>query len=238
MSSRPSWPPTPCRRSTPAEPTIISRHVCDAIIPAAAAERLADAVDVFCEGVAFSPAQCRRVFEAAHRHGLPIKGHVEQLSNLGGSQLAAELKALSVDHLEYLDADGVRAIAASGTVAVLLPGATYFMRETRRPPVELLRSAGVPMAVATDLNPGTCPLASIRLTMNMAATLLGLSFEEALIGATRSAAQALGMADRIGTLSVGKQADFLVWDIDDPAELVCEFGVRRPRQRVFRGNIT
>jgi imidazolonepropionase len=212
--------------------------VCNEIIPAAAAERLADAVDVFCEGVAFSPAQCRRVFEVAQRYGLPVKGHVEQLSNLGGSQLAAQFKALSVDHLEYLDADGVQAVAAAGTVAVLLPGATYFMRETRNPPVDILRSAGVPMAVATDLNPGTCPLASIRLMMNMASTLFGLSFEEALIGATRSAAQALGLSERVGTLSVGKEADFLVWDIDDPAELACEFGVRRPRQRVFRGQPT
>jgi imidazolonepropionase len=212
--------------------------ICDEIIPAAAAEHLADAVDVFCENIAFSPAQCRRVFEAAQQHGLPVKGHMEQLSSLGGSQLAAQFKALSVDHLEHLDADGVRAIAASGTVAVLLPGATYFLRETRKPPIELLRSAGVPMAVATDLNPGTCPLASIRLMMNMASTLFGLSFEEALIGVTRAAAQAVGLADRVGTLSIGKQADFLVWDIGDPAELVCEFGVHRPRQRVFRGDIT
>ena len=212
--------------------------VCDEIIPAAAAERLADAVDVFCEGVAFSPPQCRRVFEAARRHGLPVKGHVEQMSNLGGSQLAAEFKALSVDHLEYLDAAGLRAIAAAGTVAVLLPGAYYFLGETSKPPVAQLRAARVPMAVATDLNPGTCPLASIRLAMNMASTLFGLSFEEAIVGVTRAAAQALGMSDRVGTLSVGKQADFLVWDIDDPADLACEFGVRRPRQRVFGGEIT
>jgi imidazolonepropionase len=212
--------------------------VCDEMIPAATNEHLADAVDVFCESMAFSPDQCRRVFEAARHHGLSVKGHVEQLSNLGGAQLAARFKALSVDHLEHLDADGVRAIAAAGTVAVLLPGAAYFMCETHKPPVELLRAAGVPMAVATDLNPGTCPLASIRLMMNMASTLFGLTFEEVLAGVTRSAAQALGMADRVGAFSVGHEADFLVWDIDDPAQLSCEFGVHCPRQRVFRGEIT
>ncbi len=211
--------------------------ICDEILPAAAAEHLADAVDVFCESVAISPTQCRRVFEAAGRYGLPVKGHMEQLSNRGGSQLAAEFHALSVDHLEHLDADGVRAIAASGTVAVLLPGATYFLRETHRPPIEQLRAAGVPMAVATDLNPGTCPLASLRLMMNMASTLFGLTPEESLAGTTRWAAQALGLSDRVGTLAVGRQADFLIWDIDHLSELACEFGVHQPRQRVFRGDI-
>ena len=160
---------------------------------------------------------------------------MEQLSNFGGSQLAARFHALSVDHLEYLDAEGIRAIASSGTVAVLLPGAFYFMRETQKPPVELLRAAGVPMAVATDLNPGTSPLASLRLAMNMASTLFGLTPEESLRGATRSGAKALGMANRVGTLSVGKQADFIVWDIRHPAQLVYEFGLHRPRQKVFRG---
>jgi len=209
--------------------------VCDEIIPAAAAEGLADAVDVFCERIAFSPAQCERVFQVARRHGLPVKGHVEQLSNLGGARLAARFAALSVDHLEYLDAGDIQSLAQSGTVAVLLPGAFYFLGETQKPPVAELRAAGVPMAVSTDLNPGTSPLCSLRLMLNMASTLFGLTPEEALVGATRAAAQALGMADRLGTLAVGKQADFLVWDVDHPSELVCEFGVPRLRQRVFRG---
>ncbi len=213
-------------------------HVCDEMIPAAAAEGLADAVDVFCERIAFSPAQCERVFAAAGRHGLPVKGHFEQLSDLGGARLAARFKALSADHLEHLDPSGVQAMAEAGTVAVLLPGAFYFLRETQKPPVAVLRAAGVPMAVASDLNPGTCPLASLRLALNMACTLFGLTPEEALAGATRHAARALGLADHLGTLTVGKQADFLVWDVDHPAELVCEFGVPRLRQRIFNGKIT
>ena len=211
-------------------------NVCDRIVPAAAAERLADAVDVFCEGIAFSPPQCQRVFEAAVRHGLPVKAHAEQLSNLGAARLAAQFRALSVDHLEHLDAEGVRAIAQAGSVAVLLPGAFYFMAETQKPPVELLRAAGVPMAVASDLNPGTSPLASLRLMLNMAATLFGLTPEESLVGGTRAAAQALGIANRVGTLTVGKQADFLVWDIEDPAELVCEFARPGRGREYFAAN--
>ena len=174
--------------------------VCNEIIPAAAAEELADAVDAFCERIAFSPAQCGRVFAAARKHGLPVKAHVEQLSNLGGAQLAARFGALSVDHLEYLDQAGVDALARApggyplagagrGTVSVLLPGAFYFLRETQKPPIELLRTAGLPMAVASDLNPGTSPLTSLRLMLNMACTLFGLTPEESLAGATRHAAQ-------------------------------------------------
>ncbi|NLF07423.1 MAG: imidazolonepropionase [Pirellulaceae bacterium] len=211
------------------------RMVCEEIIPAAADEGLSDAVDVFCERIAFSPAQCERVFESARRRGLPVKGHVEQLSDFGGARLAARFNALSVDHLEYLAPDDVRTLAASGTTAVLLPGAFYFLRETQKPPVERLRTAGVPMAVASDLNPGTSPLCSLRLAINMAGTLFGLTPEEALAGATRAAARALGLADSVGILAVGKQADFLLWDIDHPSELACEFGVPRLRQRVFRG---
>jgi imidazolonepropionase len=210
--------------------------VCNEIIPAAAAEKLCDAVDVFCEEIAFSPAQCARVFAAARNQQLPLKAHVEQLSNLGGAQLAASFGARSADHLEFLDQAGVGALAASGTVAVLLPGAFYCLRETQQPPIALLRAAGVPMAVASDLNPGTSPLASLRLMLNMASTLFGLTPEESLAGATRHAARALGLADSLGTLAVGKEADFLLWEIEHPAELVCEFGIPRLRQRVFKGS--
>jgi imidazolonepropionase len=211
--------------------------ICDEIIPAAAKDKLADAVDVFCENIAFSVVQCERVFAAAQQHGLPVKGHMEQLTNLGGSQLAARFKALSVDHIEYLDQAGVDAIAKSGTVAVLLPGAFYFLRETQKPPVAALRAAGVPMAVSTDLNPGTSPFASLRVMMNMACTLFGLTPDEALAGTTRHAARALGLNGDVGEIAVGKSADFLVWDIAHPAELVCEFGVNKLRHRVFKGEI-
>jgi imidazolonepropionase len=211
--------------------------ICDEIIPAAATEKLADAVDVFCEHIAFSTAQCERVFAASQKHGLPVKGHMEQLSNLGGSQLAARFKALSVDHIEYLDQAGVDAIAKSGTVAVLLPGAFYFLRETQKPPVAALRAAGVPMAVSTDLNPGTSPFASLRVMMNMACTLFGLTPDEALAGVTRHAARALGLNGDTGEIAVGKPADLLVWDIAHPAELVCEFGMNKLRHRIFKGEI-
>jgi imidazolonepropionase len=211
--------------------------ICDEIIPAAASEKLADAVDVFCEHIAFSVAQCEMVFAAAQKHGLPVKGHMEQLSNLGGSQLAARFKALSVDHIEYLDQAGVDAIAKSGTVAVLLPGAFYFLRETQKPPVAALRAAGVPMSVSTDLNPGTSPFASLRVMLNMACTLFGLTPDEALAGVTRHAAHALGLNGDAGEIAVGKPADFLVWDIAHPAELACEFGVNKLRHRVFKGEI-
>jgi imidazolonepropionase len=209
--------------------------VCREIIPATADQKLADAVDAFCEHLAFSPDQCARIFAAARANGLPVKVHAEQLANTGGAQCAAQFAALSADHLEHLDQAGASAVAAAGTVAVLLPGAWYYLRETQKPPVAMLRAAGVPMAVASDLNPGTSPLASLRLMLNMACVLFGLTPEEGLAGATRHAAKALGLADRLGTLAVGKEADFLVWDIGHPAELAAEFGIPRLRQRVFQG---
>ena len=208
-------------------------YICDVILPAAA--NLADAVDVFCESIGFSPAQCERVFKAARSLRLPIKGHMEQLSNLGGSALAARFGALSVDHLEYLDAAGIAALREAGTTAVLLPGAFYFLREKQLPPVDALRAAGVPMAIATDLNPGTSPFASIRLMLNMACTLFRLTPEEALAGVTRNAARALGRSDSIGTLEVGKWADLALWTIDHPAELAYQVGVECLRESVHRG---
>ncbi|MEM9597559.1 MAG: imidazolonepropionase [Acidobacteriota bacterium] len=194
------------------------------MLPRVAEEGLADAVDGFCEGIAFSPGQIDRLFAAARGYGLPVKLHAEQLSLLGGAALAASHGALSADHLEYLDEEGVRAMAASGTVAVLLPGAYYFLRETRRPPVELLRRHGVPMAVATDLNPGSSPLHSLLATVNLACLLFHLTPEEALSGVTREAAKALGMADEVGTLEVGKRADLALFDVDRPATLVANLG--------------
>jgi imidazolonepropionase len=209
--------------------------VCDEMIPTAAREKLADAVDVFCESIAFSVSQCDRIFAAARKHGLAVKGHVEQLSNSHGAELVARHRGWSADHLEYLDDAGIAAMARSGTVAVLLPGAYYFLREKQKPPVEALRAAGVPLAVATDLNPGTSPFASLRLAMNMACVLFGLSPEEALAGVTREAAKALGRGDRLGTLEPGKRADFLIWDVPHPAEIVCQLGVIPPVERVVRG---
>jgi imidazolonepropionase len=205
------------------------------IIPKVAEQQLAEAVDVFCESIAFNVDQCDRVWPAAKRHGLAVKGHVEQLSNQHGAVRLAAHRAWSADHLEYLDDAGVSALAASGTTAVLLPGAYYFLRQAKKPPIEKLRAAGVPMAVATDYNPGTSPFASIRLAMNLACVLFGLTPEESLAGATRHAATALGRADRLGTLAAGKQADFLIWDVDHPAEIVCSLGVNRLVSRVFRG---
>jgi imidazolonepropionase len=210
--------------------------ICDEMIPAVAGEKLADAVDVFCESIAFTVPQCHRIFGSAKRHGLAVKGHVEQLTNSHGAELVARHGGWSADHLEYLDEAGVAALAKAGTVAVLLPGAYYFLRETQKPPVESLRQAGVSMAVATDLNPGTSPFASLRLAMNMACVLYRLTPEEALAGVTRQAAKAVGRADRLGSLEVGKQADFLVWDVTHPAEIVCQSGVVSPlAERVVRG---
>jgi imidazolonepropionase len=209
--------------------------VCREIIPAVAAEGLADAVDAFCETIAFTPAQVRRVFEAARTHGLPVKLHAEQLSNQHGAALAAGFCALSADHLEHLDVPGVAAMAASGTIATLLPGAYYFVRETRPPPVEALRAHGVPIALATDCNPGTSPLTSLLLTMNMAATLFRLTVEECVAGVTRNAARALGLAGQIGTLEAGKRCDLAIWDIEQPAELVYRMGFNPLRTRIWSG---
>jgi imidazolonepropionase len=197
--------------------------VCNDVLPAVAKANLADAVDAFCEGIAFSVEETRRVFEVAKSLGLPVKLHAEQLSNLGGSAMAAQFGALSVDHIEYLDQAGVDAIAASGTVAVLLPGAFYYLREKRAPPVAALRKAGVPMAVATDLNPGTSPVHSILTAMNMACVLFGLTPEEALKGVTDNAAKALGLYDR-GLLTPGMRADIALWNTARPGDLAYPLG--------------
>lgn len=207
--------------------------LCNDLIPQVAAEGLADAVDGFCEGIGFTLAQIERVFTAARRHGLPVKLHAEQLSNLGGAALAARFGALSADHLEYLDGAGVAAMAAAGTVATLLPGAYYFTRETTLPPVPALRAAGVPIALATDCNPGTSPLTSLLLAMNMGATLFRLTVEECLLGVTRNAARALGMAGSVGTLEPGKRCDLAIWDVEHPAELVYRMGARPLHARVW-----
>lgn len=199
-------------------------HICRHMMPTLHREGLIDAVDAFCERIGFTPAQTQRVFSKAAELGLPVKLHAEQISNQGGAKLAAQYKALSADHLEYLDEDGVKAMAQSGTVAVLLPGAFYFLRETKLPPVELLRKYKVPMALATDCNPGTSPTTSLLLMMNMACILFRLTPLEALRGVTVNAAQALGWRNQCGTLEEGKDADFALWDIAHPAELSCYLG--------------
>lgn len=205
------------------------------MLPALAAEGLVDAVDGFCETIAFSPAEIARVFDAATALGLPVKLHTDQLSNLGGAALAARYNALSADHLEHTDEAGVAALAKAGTVAVVLPGAFYFLRETRRPPITLLRQHGVPMALATDSNPGTSPLTSLLLTMNMAATLFHMTVDECIAGITREAARALGMIDQAGTLTRGKWANLAIWDIERPAELVYRMGFNPLNARIWRG---
>ncbi len=210
-------------------------HVCDVIIPAAAQAGLADAVDGFCETIGFTSAQIERVFQAARANGLPVKLHAEQLSNSNGAALAARYGALSADHLEHLDDAGIAAMAAAGTVAVLLPGAYYFTRETLPPPIAKLRAAGVPMALATDCNPGTSPLTSLLLAMNMGATLFRLTVDECLAGVTRTAAQALGLQNQAGTLEPGKFCDLAIWDIERPAELVYRIGANPLHQRIWRG---
>ncbi|WP_116475592.1 imidazolonepropionase [Zobellella maritima] len=211
------------------------RLVCEEMIPAAAAEGLADAVDVFCESIAFSVEQCERVYAAAKAHGLAIKGHTEQLSNLGGSAAAARAGAASVDHIEYLDEAGVKALAEAGTVATLLPGAFYMLRETQLPPIELLRRHGVPMALATDANPGSSPIFSLKLMLNMACTLFRLTPLEALRGVTAHGARALGLQQQVGRLAPGLQADFCLWDTQNPAELAYSVGLPRLTQRIFAG---
>ncbi len=198
--------------------------VCHEVLPAVAKEKLADAVDVFCETIGFNAAQTEKVFIAAQQLGLPVKLHADQLSDCDGAALAAQHKALSADHLEFTSEAGVKAMAKNGTVAVLLPAAFYFLREKKLPPIDLLRKYKVPMAIATDCNPGTSPTTSLLLMLNMACTLFRLTPEEALAGITKNAARALGIADSYGTLEVGKEADFIIWDIDYPAVLAYEIG--------------
>ena len=194
-----------------------------------------DAVDGFCEGIAFSPDQIARVFDAAKALGLPVKLHADQLSDLGGAELAARYGALSADHLEHTSEAGAQAMATSGTVATILPGAFYFIRETRKPPVDLFRRHNVPMALATDSNPGTSPLTSLLLTMNMGATLFSMTVEECLAGVTRNAAKALGLQNEVGTLEAGKQADLAIWTVERPAELVYRIGFNPLHARIWRG---
>ena len=206
--------------------------VCNEALPKIVSENLADAVDAFCEGIAFSVEETKSVFKAARAFNLPIKLHAEQLSNLGGAKLAARFKALSVDHIEYLDEEGVESISKSGTVAVLLPGAFYYLREKQAPPVAALRTHKVPIAIATDLNPGSSPVHSLLATMNMACVLFGLTPEEALLGVTANAARALGLKDR-GTIAVGQKADLALWDVQRPGDLSYPLGFN-PLSAVIR----
>ncbi|WP_406625567.1 imidazolonepropionase [Acidovorax sp. SDU_ACID1] len=211
--------------------------VCREMLPALHAEGLVDAVDVFCERIAFSLEETERVFQAARALGLPIKLHAEQLSDMGGAQLAARYGALSCDHVEHLSQAGIDAMRAAGTVAVLLPGAYYTLRDTHLPPIAALRAAGVPMAVATDHNPGTSPALSLLLMANMACTLFGLTVPEALAGITAHAARALGLQDTHGTLAVGRPADFVLWNVREASELAYWFGQRPVRCVVRQGRI-
>ena len=210
-------------------------HICVEMLPALAAEGLVDAVDAFCEYLAFSTEQVERVFKVAQQLGLPVKLHAEQLSSLHGSSLAARYQALSADHLEFMTEDDAIAMAASGTVAVLLPGAFYFLRETQLPPMDALRKHGVKIAIASDLNPGTSPALSVRLMLNMACTLFRMTPEEALAGATQHAATALGMGDTHGSLEAGKVADFVAWQIDRPADLAYWLGGELDKRVVRHG---
>ena len=210
-------------------------RLCTELIPAVATSGLADAFDAYCENIAFTPPQVLRAFEVARAHGLHLKLHADQLSNMHGATLAAQLGALSADHLEYTDDDGVAALAAAGTVAVLLPGAFYFLRERQRPPVEALRRARVPMAVATDCNPGTSPLTSILTAMNLAAVEFGLGTEECLAGVTRVAARALGLQATSGVIEPGKWCDLAIWNVTELAELVHNLGARPLHCRLWHG---
>ncbi|HEY2032500.1 MAG TPA: imidazolonepropionase [Rhizomicrobium sp.] len=209
--------------------------VCNEMMPAVAREKLADAVDAFCEGIAFSAEQTRRVFEAAKTRGLRVKLHADQLSNLHGAALAAEFGALSADHLEHTDEAGIAVMAKAGTVAVLLPGAFYFLRETKQPPLDLIRQHRVPIAIATDNNPGTSPLTSLLLAMNMAATCFRMTVEECIAAVTREGARALGLLNQIGTLEAGKHCDLAIWDVENIAELVYRMGYNPLHVRVWNG---
>ncbi len=209
-------------------------HICEMMLPAIAKMGLADAVDAFCEGIGFSYEQTERLFETAKRHGMPVKLHAEQLSDLSGAELAAKYGALSADHLEYASAKSIKAMAEADTVAVLLPGAFYVLGETKRPPVEMMRAEGVDIALATDANPGSSPVLSLQLMIHMGCTLFGLTPEEAIAGITRSAAKALGLDDR-GTLEAGKRADMVFFDIEEPAELAYWVGGQKP-SRIIRAN--
>lgn len=211
--------------------------VCDQVLPAAKEQNLTDAVDVFCESIGFSPAQCARVLQTARNLGLATKVHADQLSDLGGGALAARYGSLSADHLEYLSPQSIDAMAVAGTVAVLLPGAFYFLSETRVPPVAMLRERGVRIAIATDSNPGSSPVCSLLLMLSMACRFFGLTPEEALAGVTREAAAALGLAQTRGTLEAGKRADFVLWDIETPAELAYRFGYNACRQVIQGGRL-
>ncbi|BBM64529.1 imidazolonepropionase [Vibrio alfacsensis] len=210
-------------------------HICDDIIPLAAQENLATSVDVFCESIGFNLVQTERVFQSAKQHGLSIKGHTEQLSNLGGTALIAQYQGLSADHIEYLDETGVLALKNSSTVATLLPGAFYYLRETQLPPIESLRKHNIPMAIATDINPGTSPFADLTLMMNMACTLFRLTPQEALRGVTENAAKALGYGKSRGVIEVGFDADFSIWDIEHPADLSYQVGAKRLVGRIVNG---
>jgi imidazolonepropionase len=210
-------------------------YVADTMIPTLAGEGLIDAVDGFCERIAFTREEIARVFTAARRAGLSVKLHADQLSNSGGASLATEFGALSADHLEYADEDGLAAMAKMGVVAVLLPGAYYMLRERQAPPVDFMRKHRLPMAIATDSNPGTSPMTSLLLALNMAATLFGLTVDECLAGATRNAARALGLVGETGTIEAGKWADLAIWDIERPAELVYRLGFNPLHARVWRG---